>query len=80
MIASIGKVLLLLGLLLAVLGLVLVLTDKPGLWQDLWDRLPLGRLPGDVHIQGKRFSLYFPWVTCLVVSLVASLLLWLFRK
>jgi hypothetical protein len=48
-------------------------------------RLPLrlGRLPGDIAIQGRRGSLYFPIVTCLLLSAVLTLVLWLvswFRK
>lgn len=80
MIGQAGKVLLFLGLGLACLGLLLLLVDRPGLWHSLWERLPLGRLPGDVRWQRDGFSVYFPWVTCLVVSVVVTLLLALFRK
>lgn len=75
-----GKLLLGLGLALACVGAAMLLIDKPGPWQDLWRRLPLGRLPGDIQIKREGFSLYFPWVTCLVVSIVLSLLAFLFRK
>lgn len=40
----------------------------------------LGRLPGDVHFTGEKFSFHFPIVTCLVISAALTLLLWLFRK
>jgi hypothetical protein len=43
-------------------------------------RLPLGRLPGDIHIARAGFSFSFPIVTCLLISVVVSLLLWLFRR
>jgi hypothetical protein len=43
-------------------------------------RLPLGRLPGDIHITRAGFSFSFPIVTCLLISVVVSLLLWLFRR
>lgn len=43
-------------------------------------KLPLGRLPGDIHIVKEGFSFYFPIVTCLVISLLLSLLIWLFRR
>jgi hypothetical protein len=49
------------------------------LWPWL-SRLPLGRLPGDIRIESSSGGFYFPIVTCLVISLVVSLLLWLFRK
>ncbi|HEX7928427.1 MAG TPA: DUF2905 domain-containing protein [bacterium] len=40
----------------------------------------LGRLPGDVSIQRESFSFYFPITTCIVLSVVLSLLFWLFRR
>jgi hypothetical protein len=43
-------------------------------------RLPLGRLPGDIHITRAGFSFSFPIVTCLLISVVVSLLLWLLRR
>ncbi len=40
------------------------------------DRIPLlGKLPGDIHIEGERFSFYFPLTTCVVLSIVTTLLL-----
>jgi hypothetical protein len=80
MISSPGKMLVLLGLALVCLGLLLFFTEKTDLWQTLWARFPLGRLPGDIHLRGKGFSLHFPWVTCLVLSVAVSILLWIFRK
>jgi hypothetical protein len=43
-------------------------------------RLPFGRLPGDIHIERDGFGFHFPIVTSIVVSLLLSLLLWLFRR
>lgn len=43
-------------------------------------KLPFGRLPGDIHIVREGFSFYFPIVTCIVISLLVSLLLWIFRR
>lgn len=51
-----------------------------GLLWPLIGRLGLGRLPGDVVIQRPGFSFHFPVTTSLVLSLVLSLLFWLFRK
>lgn len=64
------KLLILSGLVLLAAGL---------LWPWL-RRLPLGRLPGDIHIVREGFSFSFPIVTCLVISVVVSLLLWFFRR
>jgi hypothetical protein len=58
-------------------GLVLVAAGLGWRWLR---RLPLGRLPGDIHIVRDGFSFHFPVVTCLVVSAVVTLLLWLFRR
>jgi hypothetical protein len=64
-----GKILILLGIVLAGVGALLVLGGK----------LPfrLGRLPGDIVYQGRNGSFYFPVVTCILLSGVLSLLLWL---
>jgi hypothetical protein len=62
------------GILLLALGLV-----WPWLARGAWWRW-LGRLPGDFHIEREGFSLHFPLMTSLVISLVITLLLWIFRK
>lgn len=80
MIAATGKVLLYAGIGIALVGVLLLLADRPGWVQNLLSRLPLGRLPGDIRYKGEGFSFYFPWVSCLVVSVVLSLVLWLMRK
>ncbi|HEY1724786.1 MAG TPA: DUF2905 domain-containing protein [Steroidobacteraceae bacterium] len=49
----------------------------------LWPLLPglgLGRLPGDIAIHRRGFELYFPITTCIIVSIVVSLILWCLRK
>ncbi|TMI17911.1 MAG: DUF2905 domain-containing protein [Betaproteobacteria bacterium] len=58
------------GILCIVLGLA---------WPWI-EKLGLGRLPGDVHIERDGFHFYFPIVTCLIISAVVSLLLWLLRR
>jgi len=58
------------GVLCIVLGLA---------WPSI-EKLGLGRLPGDVHIERDGFHFYFPIVTCLIISAVVSLLLWLLRR
>jgi hypothetical protein len=68
-----------LGRLLIALGIVLV---AAGLLVTFAGRLPvrLGRLPGDIHIHGKNSSFYFPLTTCIVLSVLFSLVLWILRK
>jgi len=43
-------------------------------------RIGLGHLPGDIWIRGDRFSFYFPITTCIVLSVVLSLLFWLLNR
>lgn len=68
-----------LGRFLITLGLVLV---GAGLLITLFGRLPLrlGRLPGDILIRGKNSAFYFPLTTCLLVSVLLSLVMWLVRR
>jgi hypothetical protein len=67
------------GRMLIVLGLVLV---AAGLFFTFGGRLPfrLGRLPGDIYIQGKNSAFYFPLATCILLSVLLSLVMWLMRK
>ena len=67
---ELGKWLVLVGLVLAAIGALFFLGG----------RLPfrLGRLPGDIAIEGKRGSFYFPIVTCILLSAVLTLLMWIF--
>jgi len=68
---QLGKMLLVLGLGLALIGVVLIAGERVG----------LGRLPGDLVWKRKNITVYFPWVTSLVLSLVMTLLLnWFLRR
>lgn len=62
---------------LIIIGLGLVAAGV--LWPWL-SKLGLGRLPGDIRVESESGGFYFPIVTCLVISIVLSLLLWLFRR
>ena len=62
---------------LVILGIVLVVLGL--LWPWL-AKLGLGRLPGDIIIERDGFRFHFPLMTSLIVSLVLSLLFWLFRR
>jgi hypothetical protein len=67
---SLGKNLVVVGLLLAAVGGVLWLLGRHG----------GGFLPGDIVVERKSFRFYFPVVTCLVVSVVLSAIAWLLRR
>ena len=70
-VAGIGKLLILIGIILIVLGGVLVFLPK----------IPwLGKLPGDFLFKGEKFSIYFPLATSILISLLLTLLLALFRR
>jgi hypothetical protein len=62
---------------LIVAGLVILAAGL--LWPWL-GKIGLGRLPGDIRIQSEHGGFYFPVVTCLVISVVLSLVLWLLRR
>ena len=66
---ELGKALLGLGLLLALVGAILLVAAKIG--------LPLGRLPGDISYKGKSVSVYFPLGTSILVSVVLAVIFYL---
>jgi hypothetical protein len=65
-----AKWLITVGVILVVLGFAWPLITKLG----------LGHLPGDIRIERKDFTFYFPIVTCIIVSVVISIILWIFRR
>lgn len=68
---SLGKILIVSGLVLVVIGVGVLLAG----------RLPwLGRLPGDIHIQRDGFSFHFPVVTCILLSIILTIILNLFFR
>ncbi len=67
-----GRLLIGAGILLIILGVIVVLGERAG--------IHLGRLPGDIRIEGRRTSFYFPLVTCLLISVVLSLIMWFFNR
>lgn len=62
---------------LIVLGIILIVSGL--LWPWL-GKIPLGRLPGDIVIERPNMRFYFPITTMILISLVISLILWLFRR
>jgi hypothetical protein len=70
---NLGKVLMIVGVIVAVLGLILSLAGKGFLpW--------IGRLPGDLYFKGKNFSVYFPLATSILISIVLSGILWFIHR
>jgi hypothetical protein len=69
---SLGRILIALGLLVAALGVLISIGEK----------LPirLGRLPGDIIVRGKHSVFYFPLVTCLLLSVILSVVLWIINR
>ena len=68
---NIGRLLIVLGAIIAALGILLSLSG----------RIPwLGRLPGDIFIQRKNFTFYLPLATSIVLSIILTFLFWLFGR
>jgi hypothetical protein len=67
----IGKFLIVLGISVAFIGALLMISVKISF---------LGKLPGDILIQKKNFTFYFPIATSIIVSLILTLLFWLFGR
>lgn len=64
------KALITIGLTILIIGL---------LWPWL-SKLPLGRLPGDIIVDKPNFKFYFPITTMIIISVLISIILWMFRK
>jgi len=68
---SLGKILIIVGAVIAGIGLIMILGDK----------IPwIGRLPGDIIIKRDKFTIYFPFMTCIIISLLLTLIFTLLRK
>jgi hypothetical protein len=64
-----GKILVIIGLLITVIGLLLIFKVP----------IPFGKLPGDIAYKGEHVQIYFPIVTCIILSIILSLLFYLFQ-
>ena len=69
--SDLGKTLIVAGLLLVAVGLFMTFGGKLNF---------IGKLPGDIRIERDNFSFFFPLGTCLLVSLLLSLIFWIFRR
>ena len=71
MAGDIGKIIIFIGLLLVVVGFVCMVGNK----------LPfIGKLPGDIAVERRNYSFYFPVTTCISISIILSFILWFFNK
>lgn len=70
--ADLGKALIFFGALIAIVGVVVLVSARAN--------LPIGRLPGDIVYRGKTATFYFPIVTCIVLSVVLSLVFWIIGR
>jgi hypothetical protein len=69
--AAIGKTLIIFGIILVALGISLICLQK----------IPfLGKLPGDIYIQKKNLTVYFPLTTSILISIIISLIFWLWSR
>ena len=69
---EIGRIIVILGISLIVIGGVVTLLGRTG--------LPLGRLPGDIIYKGKNTTFYFPLATCILLSVVVSAVMYLIGR
>lgn len=68
---ALGRMLIIIGIILVIIGFAFIFSDRISF---------LGRLPGDIYVKKERFSFYFPLTTSIIVSIILSLIFWLFRK
>lgn len=70
----IGKILLIIGIALIILGLILIFGEKIPLLKYF------GRLPGDIRVEKENFSFYFPVATCIILSVIITIALKIISK
>ncbi len=70
---SLGRILIILGAILLVSGILLTYTQ-------FFSHFNLGRLPGDIRMKRGTFSFYFPLTTCVILSILLTLICYIFRK
>jgi hypothetical protein len=68
---ELGRAILILGVVLVVVGGAILLLGRAG--------IPIGRLPGDITYRGKNTTVFFPIVTCIVTSLVLTIVSWMIQ-
>jgi len=69
--APLGRMLIILGIVIVAVGVLILLVQK----------IPyVGRLPGDFYVKKDSFTFYFPLTTCIIISLLLTLIFWILRK
>lgn len=69
--SAMGKILIVIGVIIIFIGLAFLFADK----------IPFfGKLPGDIYIKKERFSFYFPITTSIIISIILTILFYIFRK
>ena len=71
--SNFGKVLIAIGVAFVAAGVVVLFAERFSFFR-------IGRLPGDIVYRRGNFSFYFPWVTSIVISVLLTLLFWLFGR
>ena len=69
---QLARIFVIAGVVMIALGAVFYLAGR--------FNLPLGRLPGDIRVEREGFKVYFPVVTCILISIILTLIMWLLRK
>ena len=69
---GLGRLLVVAGAIFLIAGVVVILAGKAN--------IPLGRLPGDISYRGKNTTFYFPIMTCIVISIILSLIMWIVNR
>jgi hypothetical protein len=68
---ALGKMLIVLGCIIVAIGVILLLAHK----------IPfIGRLPGDIYVKRENFTFYFPLTTSIIISIILTLIFWIFRR
>ncbi len=68
---ALGKMLIILGCIIIVIGVILLFAHK----------IPfIGRLPGDIYVKRDNFTFYFPLTTSIIISIILTLIFWIFRR
>ncbi|MFH1615750.1 MAG: DUF2905 family protein [Planctomycetota bacterium] len=64
---QLGKYILITGVVISVIGGIIILLGKTGLF----------RLPGDIELEGKNWKIYFPIISCILISIILTVILWI---
>ena len=67
-----GRWVIMIGVAITVIGIIMLVLEKLG--------IGLGRLPGDISLGGRNWKVYFPIATCIILSAVLTLILWLVSR